>query len=53
MKLLTEIGSDDFAKLEIRSPKIKEPHKLWRHLNPSVGQESPPYKTLNQKNCEN
>ncbi|MEG4348058.1 hypothetical protein QUB70_33030 [Microcoleus sp. A003_D6] len=23
MKLLTEIGSDDFGKLEIRSPKIK------------------------------
>ncbi|MEP6518229.1 hypothetical protein NDI35_19150 [Microcoleus vaginatus FACHB-2002] len=27
MKLLTEIGSDDFGKLEVRSPKIKKAPK--------------------------
>jgi hypothetical protein len=56
VKLLTEIGSDDFGKNEGRSPKIKKaPKKLLRHLNPTVGgaQQSPPHKTLNQNNCAN
>ncbi|UNU19899.1 hypothetical protein D0A34_14350 [Microcoleus vaginatus PCC 9802] len=59
MKLLTEIGSDDFGKLEVRSPKIKKapkkPQKLLRNLNPTVGgaQQSPPHKTLNQNTCAN
>ncbi|MEG4252348.1 MULTISPECIES: hypothetical protein [unclassified Microcoleus] len=59
MKLLTEIGSDDFGKLEVRSPKIlkapKKPQKLLQHLNPTVGgtQQSPPHKTLNQNTRAN
>jgi len=59
VKLLTEIGSDDFGKLEVRSPKIKKapkkPHKLLPHLNPTAGraQQSPPHKTLNQNTCAN
>ncbi|UNU25958.1 hypothetical protein [Microcoleus vaginatus] len=49
MKLLTEIGSEDFGKLEVRSPKIKKapqkPQELLRHLNPTAGSapESPPH----------
>ncbi|MEG5035750.1 hypothetical protein QUB44_22325 [Microcoleus sp. AT3-D2] len=59
MKLLTQIGSDDFGKLEVRSPKIlkapKKPQKLLWHLNPTVGgaQQSPPHKTLNQNTRAN
>ncbi|MEP6487165.1 hypothetical protein NDI43_00675 [Microcoleus vaginatus GB2-A3] len=49
MKLLTEIASDDFGKLEVRSPKIKKapkkPQKLLWHLHHTAGSapQSPPH----------
>ena len=35
--MLTEIGGDDFGKLEARSPKINRATRAVEHLNPTVG----------------
>jgi hypothetical protein len=53
VKVLTEIGSDDFGQLETRSPKIKTAPQA-ANLNPTAvfAPEIPSNKSLNQKQLQ-